>query len=297
MRAIRALIVGLALCVPTLASAQPIVSRVYDSTRVLPNFSFSKTRYLLSYQTPAPASVAVLFAGGNGYLNIGDDGSIPHMANGLDQNFLVRTRDIFVRNGVAAAVVDAPNKIPLSPESARMTADYKADIAALVAHIRQNPDLPPGVKIWLVGTSSGTISVVNVAAAYPKARKSPGAPDGIVLTSSQVATHNPDAVSTVRCTKTIYQGNPPMSAINVSSFVVTSLAEACPCSRPAHSTVLAVVNAQLNALANAPTKGHAEIADGGSNPGADVCSGFHAHGFFNVEDKAVGAITKWIVTH
>ena len=118
-----------------------------------------------------------------------------------------------------------------------------------------------------------------------------------MLTSSQVATHNPDPVSTVRCTKTIYDGTPPMSAINVSGFVVTSLAEACPCSKPAHSTVLSVVNAQLNALASAPTKGHAEITDGGSNPGADVCSGFHAHGFLNVEEKAVGAITKWIMTH
>lgn len=297
MKAICAAVVGLALFVPAAASAQPIVSQVYDSIRTLPNFSFSKTRYLLRYQTPAPANVAVLFAGGNGYLNIGDDGSIPQMSNGLDQNFLVRSRDIFVNNGMAVAVVDAPNKRPLSPESERMTAAYKADIAALVSHIRRNPDLPPTLKIWLVGTSSGAISVVNVAAAYRKSRSYPDAADGIVLTSSQVATHNPDAVSSVSCTKTIYQGNPPMSAINVSSYVVTSQAEACPCSKPSHQTVLSVVNGQLNALASAPTKGHAEIPDGGSKPGADVCSGFHAHGFFNVEDRAVGAIIKWITTH
>jgi hypothetical protein len=219
------------------------------------------------------------------------------MSNGLDQNFLVRSRDIFVNNGMAVAVVDAPNKRPLSPESERMTAAYKADIAALVSHIRRNPDLPPTLKIWLVGTSSGAISVVNVAAAYPKSRSYPDAADGIVLTSSQVATHSPDAVSSVSCTKTIYQGNPPMSAINVSSYVVTSQAEACPCSKPSHQTVLSVVNGQLNALASAPTKGHAEIPDGGSKPGADVCSGFHAHGFFNVEDRAVAAIIKWITTH
>lgn len=297
MRAICAFVVGFALWFPAPACAQTAISRVYDSTRVLPNFSFSKTRYLLTYATPAPASVAVLFAGGNGYLNIADDGTIPHMSNGLDQNFLVRTRDIFVRNGVAVAVVDAPNGIPLSPESKRMTADYKADIAALVLHIRRNPDLPAGAKIWLVGTSSGTISVVNVAAAYPKTKGGGGSPDGIVLTSSQVAAHTADAVSGVTCTKTIYNGTPPMSAINVSSFVVTSEAEACPCSRLAHQTVLSVVNAQLNALSNAPTKGHAEIPNGGSRPGADVCSGFHAHGFFNVEDRAVGAVTKWILTH
>ena len=57
-----------------------------------------------------------------------------------------------------------------------MTAGYAASIAAVIADVRrvlQNP----AEKVWLVGTSSGTISAVKIAAQYPQTKpKNPWIP-------------------------------------------------------------------------------------------------------------------------
>ena len=134
-----ALMIAVAMMMPGTAFAQTAVSEVHDAVIFGPNLQpLSKTRYLLIYTTPAPEYIALLFAGGNGFLNIPNNGQIP--ASGLGLNFLVRSRLDFVKNGVAVAVVDAPNKIPLPPESKRMTAGYAASIAAVITDVRRVGD-------------------------------------------------------------------------------------------------------------------------------------------------------------
>jgi hypothetical protein len=111
------------------------------------------------------------------------------------------------------------------------------------------------------------------------------------LTSAQIAKHTPDTVSSVRCTQTIFDVTPPLASINVPILNVRSRGDKCPCSTISHPRVPATVPV------NSPTHGHVEIDDGGSQPGADVCSALTGHGFFDKEKQAVKAITDWIKTH
>jgi hypothetical protein len=54
---------------------------------------------------PEPKAAVILFAGGHGGLQISSVGSF-HWGNG---NFLVRSRQLFVDQGLLVAVVDAPS--------------------------------------------------------------------------------------------------------------------------------------------------------------------------------------------
>jgi len=285
-----ALIVGIVMLLPRSGSAEG-VSQVFVSQRILPHFKFSRTRYLLIYPEPAPDRVALLFAGGDGKLSIPNDGNIP--ATGLGLNFLVRSRMDFVKNGIAVAVVDAPNDIPLSSETQRMTDAYAQDIEALIQHVRQKL---PNAKVWLVGTSSGTISVVKTAATFPKKRPQqvdPTAADGIVLTASQVATHKPNAVSQVRCTRTIFDVVPPLSSFDVPGLIVRSRGDKCPCSAASRQFPLPPPPLTNVPPHSSPTE-IVNIDDGGSKPGADVCSALAAHGFYNKERETVAIIANFI---
>jgi hypothetical protein len=285
-----ALILGILILFNGSAGAEG-VTKVYVSERVLPHFKFSRTQYLLIYAEPAPDRVALLFAGGNGKLNIPIDGNIP--PTGLGLNFLVRSRMDFVKDGVAVAVVNVPNGIPLSSEAQRMTDAYAQDIEALIQHVRQKL---PNAKVWLVGTSSGTISVVKTTAKFPK--KGPQAQvvdrtaaDGIVLTATQTAKHKPDAVSMVRCKGTIFDVVPPLSAIDVPSLIVKSRGDTCPCTAAPRRLPIQPSTNVLSPLMPTET---VNIDDGGSQAGADVCSGLAAHGFYNKERETVDAITRFI---
>ena len=52
-----------------------------------------------------PKAAAILFAGGDGGLQIQSDGTF----KGGADNFLVRTRQLFAQQGLAVAVIDAPS--------------------------------------------------------------------------------------------------------------------------------------------------------------------------------------------
>src|SRR5262245_3219514 len=94
----RAASAGALLCVCFAVQAQQ--SRVVD----IPTRAGVTQRFL--YVTPAkPRAAAVLFAGGNGDLQIESGGNLTK----LKGNFLVRSRDLFVENGIAVAVVAPPS--------------------------------------------------------------------------------------------------------------------------------------------------------------------------------------------
>jgi hypothetical protein len=81
------------------ARAQPAPPQVVD----IPTRPGVTQRFL--YLAPAqPKAAVILYAGGHGGLHIYPNGSFAWGAS----NFLVRARQIFVDNGLAVAVVDAP---------------------------------------------------------------------------------------------------------------------------------------------------------------------------------------------
>jgi pimeloyl-ACP methyl ester carboxylesterase len=128
---------------------------------------------LLQPENKTPQAVALLFPGGGGNIRLRlEHGGIHFSPN----NFLVRSRELFVRHGVAAAVIDAP-----SDQQSGMNDDFRSetahrsDIQTVLADLGKRF---PATPIFLVGTSRGTVS-----AAYLGSALTPGL-GGVVLTAA-----------------------------------------------------------------------------------------------------------------
>jgi hypothetical protein len=303
--------VALALFLPCAASAQlppptqyplppqSITTQVIDvmtppSPPTTPTVQM-RVRYLLLSSSPTPpGGAAILFAGGNGLLSISDRGDI---TTNLANNFLVRMRTLFAQYGLAVAVVDAPNGTPTNALD-RLSDDHARAMVAVINDVHTRI----GKKVWLVGTSSGTLSVVNVAGKYPKVAATPAQiragidpnfarPVGIVLTSSQSQVYNSGDPNITSCGSTIYHPSVMWSAINVPAYVVADQADACRCSPPSQNSVI------LNKLTASPQKASYTFADPNRSTVTDQCTALTPHGFYLIESQVVPNIVSWIGTH
>jgi pimeloyl-ACP methyl ester carboxylesterase len=237
-------------------------------------------RYILFDLTAIPATVSdpiqakgviVLFSGGGGRLGIGDG-----QLSILQTNFLVRTRHHFAAQGFHVAVPDAATDFLLRPQGLgadRTSAAHMQDVAAVITDLRSRF---PGLPIWLVGTSRGTISAANAAAVLTGA----AAPDGLVLTSAltQPGLGNPESLQNV-----------PLAAIHVPALVVAHRDDTCAVTPPADAKDL------IRALRNQHRRSDLRFFDGGFAPVDDPCEALTAHGFFGIEPKVVEAIGKFIL--
>ena len=124
---------------------------------------------LLVLAPPSPKAAVILFAGGHGGLQIAADGSFGWGKG----NFLMRSRQLFVDQGLLTVVIDAPSDRQSPPFLAgfRQGAEH-----AVIAWVRQHSGLP----VWLVGTSRGTQSIAAVATRLSRA----DGPDGLVVTAT-----------------------------------------------------------------------------------------------------------------
>ncbi|HKJ00398.1 MAG TPA: alpha/beta hydrolase [bacterium] len=212
-----------------------------------------------------PKAVAVLFAGGQGQIGLLPDG---HIRNG--DNFLVRSRERFLAQGLAVAVIAPPTDHP-SLDRFRSTEAHTADIAGVIAYLRGRLHVP----VWLVGTSRGTISV-----AYAASRLAPPAgPDGIVLSSTVTVLSRGASAD-----------GADLAAIRVPTLLVQHRLDAC------RVTPFGGAEALLKRLVNAPA--HELIAiEGGGPPRGPACQAFNYHGFIGREAATVRVMTDWIKVH
>jgi hypothetical protein len=122
------------------------------------------------YKAPAePKAVVVLLTGGDGQLGINGDGSIARPGN-----FLVRSRELWLKEDIAFAVPDVPSSRHDLLDQ-RQTEWYGEVLRTIVAYVKTQATAP----IWLVGTSNGANAAINGGV-----RLSPQEIAGIVLTSS-----------------------------------------------------------------------------------------------------------------
>jgi hypothetical protein len=238
-------------------------------------------KYLALAPTIKPLKAVILFAGGNGLLNLQPNGSI---GTNLSGNFLVRSRQLFVKHGLFVAVVDTPNQVAIDG-NVRLSAQYAQDIAHVIADVRDH--ILDGGKVWLVGTSSGTISAASVGARLPLVtppiKDNLRRPDGIILTSTQTT------LVPGLCGRTVF--NAKLAAVNVPALVASHLADGCKCSPPKTSVKV------IAALTGAPAKQNATFTGGDPPKSKDPCMAFTPHGFLGVEDKVVFAIADFIGKH
>lgn len=239
------------------AASEPLVKDI--ATR--PNV----TVRVLLMKPSNPAAVVVLFADGNGGLNLTANGAI----RSLSSDFLVRSRNRFVRNDLTVAAIDTPSDRLPSPalNGFRQTAEHAQDVGAVIAFLRKEANIP----VWLVGTGRGTISVANAAI-----RMQQGGPDGIVLTSSIVG--NSDSGSLTKMN---------VAQITARTFLVHHSEDQCAIS------LFQNVKPLINQINRAPMVDLLVIS-GATQPRGDPCGALDYHGFPGTEDAVVMRIANWI---
>lgn len=265
------------------ASAQapppPPISPTYSSTvvTIMPRPGVELT-YVATRRVwppglkPHPVAL-VLLAGGNGVLQIAPNGSIQ---SSLKLNFLIRSRPNFLLSGAALVVaVDAPDDKPQGMDGEfRLSQTHAEDLAKVIEKVKTDT----GLTVWLVGTSSGTMSAVNAAA-----RKIAPTAAGFVLTSTQTKKTN-------GCGKTVFNPETPLEAITAPVFLVAHLQDACACSPPIGMEGATAVKADLTGS----SKKELKFFMGGKTPISDECGARHYHGFYGIETSVTKAIVNWI---
>ncbi|WP_321913279.1 alpha/beta hydrolase [Paraburkholderia sp. J11-2] len=271
---LRASLLTFALAVLSLLAHAQSAPRVVD----IPTRPGVTQRFL--FITPeAPKAVAILYAGGHGGLQLDPQGNFGWGAN----NFLVRTRTLFVDDGVAVAVVDAPSDRQSPPylDGFRLTPEHAEDARAVIAWLRAQLHVP----VWLVGTSRGTQSVAAIAIALANSANSnansnanPGAgPDGIVLTSTILREN---------------RGGDPVTCMNLAALkipvlVVHNKDDACKLC-PVSGT-----DALMQKLTQSP-RTTLTLVSGGTSRG-EACGALAYHGFNGIESEVVHDITSWML--
>ena len=228
-------------------------------------------QFMVHRPSGQPKALVVLFAGGNGNTGItGDPATGQVFSAGM--NFLVRSAELFARNGYVALTVDRPSNGPPNPayNQYRVSAAHAHDIAAVVSRVNAS-----NLDVFLAGTSRGTLSVVaqymlGVGSMLSSPVTSdagtalhigvPGTPNlqpGFVRVPVQVLYHGQDG-----CFVTT-----PSNALTLHT-----------------QFVLAGVDSRLEMLVGG--------FDLSGAPGNDPCDAVTFHGFLGIENSAVRAITN-----
>jgi len=218
--------------------------------------------YLLSSPPPGKArAVAILFPGGAGKVELEREAARVLLDRG---NFLVRSRRLFTGSGIVAAVMDAPSDQPRGVEDEfRLGSSHAEDVGRVVADLKSRF---PGLPVFLVGTSRGTISAASTGK-----RLGPGV-DGAVLTATVFLAS---------------RRQPGLSGFDFSSIPVPLL----------------FVHHVDDGCDYTPHSAAKRLADrypvvsvsGGLPPQSKPCEAMSPHGFLGREADTVDAIAKWML--
>lgn len=250
------------LIVVALSLCADILPRVID----VPTRSNVSER-LLVLSPDVPKAVVVLFAGGHGGLQLTSDGKF----GWGEGNFLMRTRELFVKEGLMVVIVDAPSDRQSEPylNNFRQTKEHLQDINAIVAWVQTQTTAP----LWLVGTSRGTQSVAYAATELTELQPI----HGFVLTSTILSDPKSKAVTKMDLEK-----------ITKPILIVHHQNDGCShCSFDLIPSLMSKLNASSKELL---------VIEGGQTKG-DPCNAFGYHGFNGVEQEVVTKISQWVLSH
>lgn len=246
----------------TLALLLPFGAPRAEDIVILPTRGDVAQSYLLSAPEAGKArAVAILFPGGPGKTDLERESARTVLDRG---NFVVRSRRLLAASGIAAAVLDAPSDQPAGMDDGfRLGAAHAEDIAKVVADLKKRF---PGLPVFLVGTSRGTVSAASAGARLGTAV------DGVVLTSP------------------VFLANrrfPGLSGFDFSSIPVPLL-------------FVHHVNDGCDVTPYSSAKRVAErypliSVSGGLPPQSKPCEAMSAHGFLGREAETMDAIAKWML--
>jgi hypothetical protein len=218
--------------------------------------------YLLSSPAAGKArAVAVLFPGEAGKVDLEREAARVLLDRG---NFLVRSRRLFTGSGIVAAVMDTPSDQSHGMrDEFRLGSAHAEDTGRVVADLKSRF---PGLPVFLVGTSGGTISAASAGK-----RLGPGV-DGVVLTATLfLATRRRPGLSGF-----------DFSSIPVRLLFVHHVGDGCDPTPYSEAKRLADRYAVVS-------------ISGGLPPQSKPCEAMSAHGFLGREADTVDAIVKWML--
>ena len=224
--------------------------------------------YFLTSMPKELGAVAILFPGSGGLIQLRNENGKPRFNTG---NFLVRSRSEFIKNKVAAAILDAPSDQQggwgMSDEF-RLGADHLTDITAVVSGLKRRFS---GVPLFLVGTSRGTISAGALGARLGQEV------DGVVLTSTMFR----------QAPRNSKEPGPGLSkfdfaTIRVPLLFVHHASDQCESTPYGDATRLADKYPLISVI-------------GGSPPQSGPCDAFSQHGFLGREPETVEQMVNWML--
>jgi hypothetical protein len=213
-------------------------------------------------------AVAVLFPGSGGLIRLRQEKDQIKFGQ---NNFLVRTRGDFVKRGVVGAILDAPSDRQTGwgmSDEFRLGEDHFTDVSAVVADLGKRF---PGLPIFLVGTSRGTISAAALGARFGAGLS------GVVLTSTMFraagAKSNEPGPGLSRF---------DFTTIKVPVLFVHHVSDQCPV-------------APYSDAARMTDKYPLISVFGGRAPESRPCDPFSAHGYFGKESETIEEIVNWML--
>lgn len=259
MRHFASIFLGLPLA--ALACGEVVTLKTHDG---------STTRYALTVP-PKATAVLVLLPGGGGHADLDAKGC----AQKLKGNSLIRSQELFQREGFATALVDAPSDHAGEDGLGGFRAQpaHAEDLGKVIADLRARLKLP----VWLAGTSRGTISAANAAARLAGA----AAPDGIVITSPvTVGTSGGRLPWTAQ---TVHDNR--LEAIGQPALLVAHASDTCFRSPPSG---LEGIASRLKS-----ERKQQVLATGGAPGRGDACEGRSPHGFNGLEAEVAAGIARF----
>lgn len=210
-----------------------------------------------------PEAVALLYVGSGGSIGLRiEEGRVKFG----DRNFLPRSRAELVRNGVLPVILDAPSDHPGDmADEFRMSDAHGADARAVVAELKRRL---PGLPIFLVGTSRGTLSAAYVGRALGNEVA------GVVLTSSVFISVGRRQTASLR--------GFDYAEIKAPILLVHHRDDGC-------------ATTPFSAAARLGERFPLIAVRGGRPPESGPCMPLSAHGFLGKEAETVDAIAGWML--
>jgi len=240
------------------ASAQEIVT--------LPTRPGTTQSFLIAALPQNSQAIALLFPGGSGLIRLRlDKDQIKFGPN----NFLVRSRAEYIKRGVVAVIVDAPSDHQSSgmSDDFRMGVEHFTDIAVVVADLGKRF---PGIPIFLVGTSRGTISAAALGARFgPRLA-------GVVLSSTLFRSSGRSGETNLGLSQFDF------GTVKVPVLFVHHVSDQCRVTPYSDAARLVDKYPLISVF-------------GGRAPESGPCDPFSAHGYFGRESETVEEIVNWML--
>ena len=250
------ILLGITLVIPTARLyAQPVSAEIVKLT-TRPEV----TQQYLIIKEDSPKAVALLFTGGEAPLKF--TGTYPNITwSTYGSSYVVRARMHFRDSDTAVVLIDSASDMweRAQDQHFRQSATHLNDVKQVVADIKTRL---PGAKIYLVGTSMGTVSAAHSGKTLGKEV------DGVVLTSS------------------IFEGNRTLGYFDFSEYPVPLLF-VHHVDDPCKWTPYWPVKKLADKYPVIEVRGGEAVRDNGCGP-------MGPHGFLGLEKEVALEIKNWI---